>query len=168
MCHSRKVLSVSKNTSTCIQKPVNQSLELTLRNFLKWDSVSRKWNEMESFVCAIKLLMIDEVCVIGSSTTIILHVLPLNTEFVLIQGVLFLCFSRSRSLSLDPLYRGRRTGRHLGSYRVPHEEHLRLEAATGTSKRRRGAPSAHYWSVGHSAQPIRCGRVARCAYVQYV
>ena len=100
VCHSMKVLSVSKNASTCIQKPVNQSLELTLRNFLKWDSVSRKWNEMESFVCAIKLLMIDEVCVIGSSTTIILHVLPLNTEFVLIQGVLFLCFSRSRSFSL--------------------------------------------------------------------
>ena len=27
----------------------------------KWDSVSRKWNEMEAFVGAIKLLMVDEV-----------------------------------------------------------------------------------------------------------
>jgi ATP-dependent DNA helicase HFM1/MER3 len=27
----------------------------------KWDSVSRKWNEMEAFVSAIKLLMVDEI-----------------------------------------------------------------------------------------------------------
>jgi hypothetical protein len=27
----------------------------------KWDSVSRKWKEMENFVCSIKLLMVDEI-----------------------------------------------------------------------------------------------------------
>lgn len=31
---------------------------------LQWDSVSRKWKEMENFVCSIKLLMVDEVCML--------------------------------------------------------------------------------------------------------
>jgi hypothetical protein len=28
---------------------------------VQWDSVSRKWKEMETFVCSIKLLMVDEI-----------------------------------------------------------------------------------------------------------
>jgi len=53
--------SVEVTGDTLIGNREMASADIILSTPEKWDSVSRKWNEMESFVCSIKLLMIDEV-----------------------------------------------------------------------------------------------------------